>query len=74
MLASTQRRSPAPPTIRKLALYQPYTQAYEMIRGGVFGTAITTYIDPACTTFALAILTLSGLWLMREGHKYVVIE
>jgi len=63
-----------PPTIRKVALYQPYTQAYEMIRGGVFGTTITTYTDPAYTTFVLAILTLFGLWLMREGHKYVVIE
>jgi capsular polysaccharide transport system permease protein len=31
-----------------------YTQAYEMIRGGVFGTTITTYGDPAYTTFALA--------------------
>jgi capsular polysaccharide transport system permease protein len=27
-----------PPSVRKVALYQPYTQAYEMIRGGVFGT------------------------------------
>jgi capsular polysaccharide transport system permease protein len=39
---------------RKVALYQPYTQAYEMIHGGVFGTTITTYGDPAYTTFALA--------------------
>jgi ABC-type polysaccharide/polyol phosphate export permease len=48
--------------------------AYEMIRAGVFGTMITTYGDPLYTTFALAILTLFGLWLMREGRKYVVIE
>ena len=58
----------------QVALYQPYTQSFEMIRGGVFGTTITTYGDPAYTTFALAILTLFGLWLMREGRKYVVIE
>jgi hypothetical protein len=32
-----------------------------MIRAGVFGTTITTYGDPAYTTFALAILTLFGL-------------
>jgi len=43
-----------PPSLRNVALYQPYTQAYEMIRGGVFGTTITTYGDPAYTTFALA--------------------
>src|SRR6516162_1756566 len=63
-----------PPALRKVALYQPYTQAYEMIRGGVFGGAIKTYGDPAYTTFALAILTLFGLWLMRESRKYVVVE
>jgi len=45
-----------------------------MIRGGVFGTTITTYGDPTYTTFALAVLTLFGLWLMRESRKYVVIE
>ena len=63
-----------PPALRKVALYQPYTQAYEMIRAGVFGTTITTHGDPAYTTFILAILTLFGLWLLREGRKYVVIE
>jgi len=63
-----------PSSLRNVALYQPYTQSYEMIRAGVFGTTITTYGDPAYTTFALAILTLFGLWLMREVRKYVVIE
>jgi capsular polysaccharide transport system permease protein len=63
-----------PPGLRNVALYQPYTQAYEMIRAGMFGATITTYGDPAYTTFALAGLTLFGLWLMREGRRYVVIE
>lgn len=63
-----------PPVVRKVALYQPYTQAYEMIRAGVFGSTITTYRDPAYTTFVLAVLTLFGLWVMREGRKYVVME
>jgi len=63
-----------PSSLRNVALYQPYPQSYEMIRAGVFGTTITTYGDPAYTTFALAILTLFGLWLMREVRKYVVIE
>jgi ABC-type polysaccharide/polyol phosphate export permease len=57
-----------------VALYQPYTQAYEMIRGGVFGSTIKTYGDPAYTAFILGILTLIGLWVMREGRKYVVVE
>jgi capsular polysaccharide transport system permease protein len=63
-----------PPALRTVALCQPYTQAYEMIRAGVFGTTITTHGDPAYTTFILAGLTLFGLWMMREARKYVVIE
>ena len=63
-----------PPPLRSVALLQPYTQAYEMIRAGVFGTTITTYGDPAYTTFVLAILTLFGLWLMRDARRYIVIE
>jgi capsular polysaccharide transport system permease protein len=63
-----------PPTLRKVALYQPYTQAYEMIRAGVFGNTITTYGDPAYTAFVLAGLTLLGLWVMRESRKYLRLE
>jgi capsular polysaccharide transport system permease protein len=63
-----------PPTLRNVALYQPNLQAYEMIRAGVFGTTITTYGDPGYTTFALAVLTLLGLWLMREARQYILIE
>ena len=46
----------------------------EMIRAGIFGTTVKTYGDPGYTTFVLAILTLFGLWLLREGRKYVVVE
>jgi capsular polysaccharide transport system permease protein len=63
-----------PPALRNVALYQPGLQSYEMIRSGVFGSTIKTHGDPAYTTFALAILTLFGLWLLREGRKYIVLE
>src|SRR4029077_4607929 len=63
-----------PRSLRNVALYQPYTQAYEMIRGGVFGTTIKTYGDPEYTTLALASLTLFGLWLLRDSRRFVVIE
>src|SRR5713101_4492982 len=63
-----------PPTLRDVALYQPSMQAYEMIRGGMFGSVVKTYGDPAYTTFILAILTLIGLLVMRESRKYIVAE
>ena len=63
-----------PPALRSVALCQPYTQAFEMIRAGVFGTTIATCYDPAYTTFVHAVLTLFGLWQMREAGRYIVIE
>jgi capsular polysaccharide transport system permease protein len=63
-----------PPKVRTVALYQPYTQAYEIIRAGVFGNTIKTYGDPMYTTCVLAVLTLFGLWLLRTGRRYVVAE
>jgi ABC-type polysaccharide/polyol phosphate export permease len=57
-----------------VALYQPYTQAYEMIRAGIFGNTIKTYGDPMYTTGVLAVLTLFGLWELRKGRRYVVAE
>jgi capsular polysaccharide transport system permease protein len=63
-----------PLEVRTVALYQPYTQAYEMIRAGVFGNTIKTYGDPMYTTGVLAVMTLVGLWLLRKGRRYVVAE
>ena len=63
-----------PESIRGWALLQPSFQAYEMIRAGMFGSAIKTYGDPAYTSLVLAVLTLIGLLLMRESRKYVVAE
>ena len=63
-----------PKGIRSWALYQPSLQGYEMIRGGMFGSAVKTYGDAGYTTLALAVLTLIGLVLMRQSRKYVVLE
>jgi capsular polysaccharide transport system permease protein len=62
-----------PPKIRQVALYQPSLQAYEMMRAGMLGNTIKTYGDPAYTTFVLSVLTIFGLWAMREGRKHVVL-
>lgn len=63
-----------PEGIRGVALLQPYWQAYEIIRAGIFGSEVKTYGDPAYTTMVLAVLTFIGLLLMRESGKYVVAE
>jgi capsular polysaccharide transport system permease protein len=63
-----------PNSLRSWALLQPSLQAYELIRAGMFGSAVRTYGDPAYETAALAVLTLIGLLLMRDARKYVVAE
>jgi len=63
-----------PDTIRGWALLQPSFQAYEIIRGGMLGSAVKTYGDPAYTSWVLAVLTVIGLLLMRDSRKYVVAE
>ena len=62
-----------PSKLREIALYQPSLQAYEMIRAGMFGNIVRTYGDPGYTAFCLGILTLIGLWAMREARRHVVL-
>ena len=45
-----------------------------MIRASVFGTTVKTYEDLMYTACGLAVMTLVGLWLLREGGRYVVAE
>jgi hypothetical protein len=61
------------PPVRRVALYQPYTKLYEMIRAGVFGAMVKIYGDPMHTTWFLR-PTLVAVWLLREGHRYVAAE
>ena len=63
-----------PHELRSWALYMPSLQAYEMIRAGMFGATVKTYGNPDYCAFALAVLTLIGLSLMRDARKYVVAE
>jgi capsular polysaccharide transport system permease protein len=63
-----------PPRLREWALYQPSLQTYEMIRRGVFGSTVNTYYDMAYTTAVLAALTLIGLWALRDGRRFVIVE
>ena len=64
-----------PPTWRDLALtVVPSLHAYEMIRGGLFGDRIEAFYDISYVSWILAILTVIGLWLLRDVRKHLVIE
>ncbi len=44
---------------------------YESVRGGLFGDRIMTFPNLPYVTIVLAVLTLVGLWLMRNVRTYV---
>lgn len=64
-----------PTTARELALtVMPSLHAYEMIRGGLFGNQIQVFYDTAYLSAILAVLTLFGLWLVRDVRAHVQLE
>ena len=52
----------------------PSVHAYEMIRGGLFGDRIEVFYDIYYVSSILAIMTLIGLWLMRDVRKHLILE
>ncbi len=64
-----------PPAVRNVALaVDPPLHAYEMIRSGLFGGQMQAFYDISYLSWILAILTVIGLWLMRDVRKHIVIE
>jgi capsular polysaccharide transport system permease protein len=64
-----------PESVRRVALtVMPSLHAYEMIRGGLFGSKIVTYYDTTYLSFVLAGLTLFGLWLVRDARRFVELD
>lgn len=61
-----------PMPLRNLALtVLPSLHSYEMIRGGLFGSRIQVFYDLSYVSFVLALLTLFGLWLVRDVRRHI---
>ena len=52
----------------------PCLHAYEIIRAGLFGDQVQTFYDIGYTTGFLAVLTLIGLWLVRNIRRHLELE
>jgi capsular polysaccharide transport system permease protein len=64
-----------PPGLRSFALTVDIPLLpYEMVRGGLFGNLVPTYQYPGYLTYVLAILTIIGLWLMRQAREHVQVR
>jgi capsular polysaccharide transport system permease protein len=64
-----------PTPLRNMALTGlPCLHSYEMIRAGLFGNQIQTFYDIGYTTAFLSVLTLIGLWLVRNVRRHLELE
>lgn len=64
-----------PVRLRDIVLaIDPPLHCYEMVRGGMFGNRIVVYYDVPYLTLLLAVLTLIGLWLVRDVRQYIELE
>ncbi len=63
------------PKIRDFLLtFMPALPCYEMIRGGLFGSAVRVYYDITQLTFTLAVITVFGLFALRDVRRHLVNE
>ena len=64
-----------PPALRDSALaILPSLHAYEMIRAGLFGDQVQTFYDFGYASAYLAVLTLIGLWLIRDVRRHLELD
>lgn len=63
-----------PTNLQQIALYQPSVQAFEMIRGGLYGNIIVTHFSFTYDTFVLSVMTFIGLTLLRSTRPLVEIH
>ena len=61
-----------PYSLREFALtVLPSLHAYEMIRGGLFGSHIQVFYDVSYVSYVLAALTVLGLWLVHTVRQHL---
>ncbi len=64
-----------PTPVRHVALaVLPSLHSYEMIRAGLFGDQVQTFYDTGYLTVFLVVLTLIGLWLVRDVRRHLELE
>jgi capsular polysaccharide transport system permease protein len=64
-----------PTPLRNAALtVLPSLHSYEMIRAGLFGDQVQAFYDTGYLTGFLAVLTLIGLWLVRDVRRHLELE
>ena len=63
-----------PPQAREIVLLLPMVHGVEMVRDGFFGNAVTTYYDVGYLAKVNLVLTLIGLFVLRDASMRVESE
>ena len=64
-----------PTSLRDITLtVMPSIHCYEMIRSGLWGSKMHAYYDVGYLSFVLTVLTLVGLWLVRDVRRFIEVE
>ena len=65
-----------PVRLRNLAMWaDPPMHCYEMVRAGMFGTRLMhPHYDIPYLSFLLGVLTVIGLWLVRDVRRHIELE
>jgi capsular polysaccharide transport system permease protein len=60
-----------PPNFQKVVLLLPMVHGIEMVREGYFGNAVRSHYDVGYMAMCCLVLSLSGLYLVREASRRV---
>jgi len=64
----------APVRFQKLLLYYPQIPAFEMIRGGWFGSQVRAHYDVVYAGWTCGLMIVIGLALTLKVRRYLVIQ
>jgi capsular polysaccharide transport system permease protein len=60
-----------PANMRQYVLLLPMVHGTELLREGYFGNAVTTHYDVGYMALCCLVLSLAGLYLVREASRRV---
>lgn len=63
-----------PDSVRQYLLWSPQLNGVEIVRGGYFGPGVPTFYDATYMAYVNAVVLVVGLYLAKDGRRYVEVE
>ncbi|WP_161974051.1 ABC transporter permease [Rhizobium deserti] len=62
------------PSMHDIAALMPMISAVELIRGGYFGDTVTVHYNLVTSFYFCLLVTVAGLFLLKDARRYVEVE